>query len=327
MQALTIACMLLTSLREPAGSFRWFLVSVFVVNLLSATQDIATDGLAIDMLEPHERGLANGIQVAGYRAGMIVGGGPMLFVFAHLGWTWAFLALAGLVAATTLPILRWTHEPRHAPPHARVERAHTSFFRRPYASRVLVLLAVYKLGEAFAAGMFRPLVVDLGVSIDAFGALGVVGFVAGLVGALAGGALVTRLGRRRSLVVFALLQAATVFGYAWVAGTHSRGGTLYALAALEHLASGMATAALFTCMMDWTEPATAATDYTIQASTVVVATGAAASASGFSAQVLGYANHFVLAGGLALMAPLLVRALYPKEAGALAGPVEVASCA
>jgi len=39
---------------------------------LSATQDIATDGLAVEMLGADERGFANGIQVAGYRVGMIV---------------------------------------------------------------------------------------------------------------------------------------------------------------------------------------------------------------------------------------------------------------
>jgi MFS family permease len=65
MQVMTIAVLLLTALHPPTTSFRWVLAAVLVVNLLSATQDIATDGLAVDMLEPHERGLANGIQVAG----------------------------------------------------------------------------------------------------------------------------------------------------------------------------------------------------------------------------------------------------------------------
>ena len=88
----------------------------------------------------------------------------------------------------------------------------------------------------------------------------------------------------------------------------------------------MATAALFTCMMDWTEPATAATDYTIQASAVVIATGAAASLSGFSAQYLGYSTHFLLASGLALSVPPLVGVLFPRAGGSTAHPVEAQSC-
>ena len=66
----------------PGGSLRPLLGAVVLLNLLAATQDIATDGLAVDMLEPPERGLANGVQVAGYRVGMIVGGGALLILFA-----------------------------------------------------------------------------------------------------------------------------------------------------------------------------------------------------------------------------------------------------
>ncbi len=327
MQVLTIVVLLLTSLGEPAHSFRWVLVAVLVVNLLSATQDIATDGLAVDMLEPHERGLANGIQVAGYRAGMIIGGGALLIFFEKIGWTWTFLTMAALVAATSIPILLSTHERNNAGREA-PRAARTSFFRRPYAVRVLLLLAVYKFGDAFAVGMLRPFLADLGLSIGDVGWLiGTVGFVAGLLGALAGGAMVTRIGRKRSLVTFATIQAATVFGYAYVANGHAGHALLYGLCAAEHFAGGMATAALFTCMMDWTEPATAATDYTIQASAVVIATGAAASLSGFSAQGLGYSTHFLLASGLSLAVPPLVGVLFPRVAGSTAHPLEeVQSC-
>ena len=45
------------------------------LNTIAATQDIATDGLAVELLPASERGLANGLQVAGYRVGMVVGGG------------------------------------------------------------------------------------------------------------------------------------------------------------------------------------------------------------------------------------------------------------
>ncbi len=328
MQLLTILVLLFTSLREPTESFRWVLVAVLVVNFLSATQDIATDGLAVDMLEVHERGLANGIQVAGYRAGMIVGGGALLIFFERIGWTWTFVTMAGLVAATSIPIFLSRQERKNVSDEV-ARRAHAiSFFRRPYAVRVLILLAIYKFGDAFAVGMLRPFLADLGLSIGDVGWLiGTVGFVAGLLGALAGGAMVTRIGRKRSLVTFAILQAATVFGYAYVAKGHAGNAMLYGLCAGEHFAGGMATAALFTCMMDWTEPRTSATDYTIQASAVVIATGAAASLSGFSAQRLGYGTHFLLASGLALSVPPLVAVLFPRNAGPGGRPMEVHPCA
>jgi hypothetical protein len=87
---------------------------------------------------------------------------------------------------------------------------------------------------------------------------------------------------------------------------------LYVLAAAEHFAGGMATAALFTCMMDWCGPSSSATDYTVQASTVVIATAARRPPAGFSAQALGYFGHFCLATVLALGAVVAVRCCFHR---------------
>ena len=78
LQLLTAAPLLAVAGWPPSRSLTPLLVTVFVVNLLAATQDIATDGLAVELLAPSERGLANGVQVGGYRLGMILGGGVLL---------------------------------------------------------------------------------------------------------------------------------------------------------------------------------------------------------------------------------------------------------
>ncbi len=146
-----------------------------------------------------------------------------------------------------------------------------------------MLLVVYKAGDAFATGMLRPYLTDIGLGLSDIGLLlGTVGFVAGLLGALAGGALVNRIGRKPALIAFGLLQAATVAGYAALALGKPGLPELYVLCAAEHFSSGMATAALFTCMMDWCSRESGATDYTVQASAVVIATGAAGALGGFS---------------------------------------------
>jgi MFS transporter, PAT family, beta-lactamase induction signal transducer AmpG len=59
-------------------------------------------------------------------------------------------------------------------------------------------------------------------------------------------------------------------------------------------------------MMERCRPEHAGTDYTVQASVVVIATGAAAAASGFSAQALGYSGHFLLAAALSAVGVLYV---------------------
>jgi len=111
------------------------LAAVLVINLLCATQDIATDGLAVDILSPGEWGLANGLQVAGYRVGMIIGGGALLAALGLLGWRGTCLVMAAALALSTVPILGF-HERltvRCGPPHR-----HT-FIHRPGAWRILAL--------------------------------------------------------------------------------------------------------------------------------------------------------------------------------------------
>lgn len=315
LQLTTVAILGALALLGDASSMELWMGAILLLNLLAATQDIATDGLAVEVLRDRERGLANGIQVAGYRLGMIVGGGALLIWYEALGSGGTFLAMAGLTGLASLPMLRLRESSEVASFSQRPRLRH--WLRRPGAGQILSLLIAYKTGDAFATGMLRPFLVDRGLSLAEVGwLLGTVGFVAGLLGALAGGALVNALGRKRALLGFGLLQAATVAGYAVLALGQLDDVALYWLCGAEHFAGGMATAALFTCMMDWSSEQASGSDYTVQASAVVIASGAASALSGFSAQVLGYFGHFCLAGVLALGALLVVQRCFPSEARA-----------
>ncbi len=288
------------------------LTAVFLLNLLAATQDIATDALAVNLLAAGERGLGNGIQVAGYRVGMIIGGGVLLILHARLGMSGTFLAMAALTAAGTLPLLLGA-EP--AAPAEVATSARVHFLRRPGAARLLLLIMAYKAGDAFGGSMLRPLLVDAGLGLADIGwLLGTVGFVAGLLGAMCGGALVNRLGRRTALLWFGALQSAAVASFAALTFGKPQTALLYLLCGGEHFVGGMATAALFTCMMDWSSRGSAATDYTVQASAVVIASGAAAALGGYSAELFGYLGHFCLAAAASLAALLLVSRGFPTMA-------------
>lgn len=292
------------------ASMHVLLGAVLLLNLLAATQDIATDGLAVELLSVSERGIANGVQVAGYRLGMIAGGGALLVWYERLGGAGTFLLMAALIVVASLPVLlsRESSAVRASSEGVRVRH----WLRRSGNLRLLGLLFAYKSGDAFATGMLRPFLVDRGLTLADVGwLLGTVGFVAGLLGALAGGALLSRIGRKQALIGFGLLQAVTIAGYAYLASSELQLPLLYALCGVEHFASGMATAALFTCMMDWCSSEASGSDYTVQASGVVIATGGASALAGVSAQAFGYLTHFVLATLLALLALGIVQLGFP----------------
>lgn len=286
------------------------LLLILLVNFFAATQDIATDGLAVTLLAESERGIGNGVQVAAYRVGMIVGGGALLALLGTWGMSWVMLMLAAGLSLATIPVLLFREPPREPP----VERPGTGIlarFRDARMQRFVLVLATYKVGEALANAMLRPYLVDLGLSLKEIGTLlGTIGFGAGLVGALLGGAAVQRLGRTRALVSFGIAQSLAVGAYAYLASTTPDLTLLGCVIGAEHIFAGMATAALFTTMMDQCRPGHEGTDYTLMASVVVIASGSAALVSGIVAQRVGYALHFGFAALLSTLslAPFLLSA-------------------
>lgn len=307
LQATSVILAVLLALADPEGpgGIKVMLVAVLLTNLVAATQDIATDGLAVTMLSREERGLGNGIQVGGYRVGMILGGGLLLVLFDKAGWTPTMIGLAVLLALASLPLLaeRNLPEPVPEPPSGANP---WSWVQRDGALAWICVLVAFKAGDYLAGGMLRPYLVDLGLSKTDIGViLGTGGFVSGLLGAVIGGALLSRTGRVRGLVVFGLLQASGVAAYAAVVTTGVTGAGLWGAVIYEHFVGGLATAALFTSMMDASRRSRAGTDYTVQASVVVLASGAAAAMSGYVAESIGYAQLFVLGAALALLGPAL----------------------
>ena len=84
------------------GPWVWVAIGMFTV--LSATNDIATDGYTIELLDRKEYGLANGFRIGFYRVGMIFAG-VLLMVSGWLGWSVAYFlggAMFGVNAACAL---------------------------------------------------------------------------------------------------------------------------------------------------------------------------------------------------------------------------------
>ncbi|MGE3764884.1 MAG: MFS transporter [Kofleriaceae bacterium] len=300
------------ALLPDTGDLNVLMVATFVLNLVAATQDIATDGLAVELLSPEERGFANGLQVAGYRVGMIVGGAVLLALWDDIGTRAVFAVMATLTVLSSVQVLLLREPQTHAERAAAAPLPH--FFSLPGAGKILALVMLFKLGEAAAQNMLTPMLVDLKLTNDDIAFIGAaVGFTTGMAGAVVGGTLVGRLGRRRALIVFGFGQVLAVGGYAYLAFTTPSFTELSVWAGVEHFASGMATAALFTSMMDWSRPASSGTDYTVMASAVVIATALPAPLWGQLGDAVGYGPYFVIASAVCLVAIAGVVLLFPVQ--------------
>lgn len=331
--------------------------SVFVFNLLAATQDVATDGLAVRLLNAQQRGLANGIQVGAYRFGMILGGGLLLWVFAHTNWQVTFFGMALLLALLTLPVWRMQEPPAHVPdgegaqpgerpgtapassapadqraapsvaallsaavPSADAEgqpgaadrptgrRLALLWLHRALRPGVLTLAGLifcFRFGDQMAAGLITPFLLDQGLTKADLAVLkGAVGSGTSLLGAVIGGWLMLRVGRRAALLGSGFMQAA-VYGL-YVAAAMGIGGVplLWLATVAEGVIGTMATVALYSLMMDSADPAHPGTDYTLLGSVGVSLATLGGIAGGLVGDHLGYATAFA-AGAVVSVAGLI----------------------
>ena len=311
--AAVVGALLLTQVDLSRG-YVAVLAAAFLFSLAAACQDVATDGLAVRILDTRERGLANGIQVGAYRIGMILGGGLLLWIFARTNWATMFACMAGLLALSVLPVLSLREPPRARPPAqsaAHLALGWTGRLRVPGMAAIVALICGYKFGDSMVASLVGPFMVDAGLSKEMIaGMKGTVGSLASLTGAAAGGWYAYRVGRRSALLIGGLLQSASLLCYVAAALGHGGLAMFWAGTIAEHLFGGMATVALFTLMMDASDPAHAGTDYSLLACAIVIAMGLANFTGAAIADAAGYGPTFIVGFCLSLVGCLaLVRGL------------------
>ena len=80
LQIFTAITALFLSTWQLEGSIGIFILFVFLINLWSSMQDIATDGFSVFLLEQSEKGWGNSVQIGFFWIGYIVGGGFLLIL-------------------------------------------------------------------------------------------------------------------------------------------------------------------------------------------------------------------------------------------------------
>ncbi|WP_297923198.1 MFS transporter [uncultured Agitococcus sp.] len=316
MQLLSMLLLLAIAFFEPKSlatqqGLIYFLALMFLLNLVAASQDVATDGLAVRNLNYEERSWGNGLQVAGYRLGLIIGGGFLLYLVGVWQWQAAFLLMTALLLLISLPI--WFYK-EHAKPKTAKEnhdvnyhQVFISFMAQKGFKPWLGVLITYKVGESLGSAMVKPMFVDMGLKLEQIGLfVSVIGSVATLLGAALAGWWVKRLGRYLSLLYFGVAQAFGVACYAylsWQWQEHQQVvlWQIYAINAIEHFMSGMAIVALLAAVMDYARHQHAGTDFTIQVSILTIFGGSASLAAGFLAHSVGYTAYYLISAALALV--------------------------
>jgi PAT family beta-lactamase induction signal transducer AmpG len=181
------------------------------------------------------------------------------------------------------------------------------FFRRYqwHAALILALIAVYRISDVVMGIMANPFYVDMGFTKDEVAAVSkVFGVIMTLVGAFLGGVLTLRIGVMRTLMLGAVLSAASNLLFAWLAGIGHNVQFLVFVVSADNLSSGIASAAFVAYLSSLTNLQYSATQYALFSSLMLLLPKWLAGFSGKFVDAWGYGHFFV--GTAILGLPVLV---------------------
>ena len=298
-------------------SMPWMMASLALMTaFFSASQDIVVDAYRADVLREHELGAGAATSVIGYRIALLISGALALILSDHIPWQMVYTSMAAvmlLCGAFTL----WAPEPSEkvVPPkslHDAIWKPLVSFFRRSGAVEMLIFIMVYKLGDAIAGAMTTPFLIDIGFSRTDVGAVNKgLGLLSTIMGTLAGGGIIARMGVNRSLWLFAFLQAVSNLAFTALALLGKNYPAMVAAIGIENICSGMGTAAFVAFLMSLCDKRFTATQYALLTSFMAVTRVLAGVPTGYMVEGLGWAAFFTVSIAGALPGMLLLPRFAP----------------
>ena len=285
-------------------SFHLLIVLILLALAASATQDIATDALAIRTSAPHQRGLLNSMQSMGSFGGSLLGSGVLLMVLHSYGWNRVTHCLSLFVLIAMVPL--WLHKKLRFQQERPAKQRATwkdfgHFFTQKGISRQLIFLVLYYTGIIGIMSMLKPFMVDLGYSMKDIGFLcGIVGLGSAFIMAYPAGLLVRRWGVQRMRIVFAFVMFLATLAFVWLAVSRPSTPVLTAAIIVLWGSYGMGTVVVYTSSMQHVRTGREGTDFTIQTVITHLMGILIAIVAGLIAHCAGYTGMFAVQSSLAL---------------------------
>ena len=285
----------------------------------SASQDIVLDAYRRELLPDAELGLGNSIHVQAYRLAGLVPGSLALILADFLPWHVVFMVVASFMSVgliLTLFIHEAVAEP--SPPKTlfkAVVEPFREFFQRKGIKTALLILAfmfLYKLGDSMATALSSAFYIDLGFSLSEIGTIAkFASLIAAIVGGLAGGLIMIKLGINRALWLFGVIQLVSIFGFALLAEIGANPWMLGFVVAFEYMGVGLGTAAFIAFIARTTNPAFAATQFALFTALTALPRTLFNSSAGLIVESIGYTSFFVFCVALAVPGMLLLFKVAP----------------
>lgn len=299
-QIILVVLIFLMASVNPATDPALLAVLALMLTFTSASQDIVIDAYRTDVLPEEERGIGSATYVFGYRIAMLVAGAFSLIISDQIGWPNTYRLMAGVMLLSTLGTFLGPEPSQKLAPPQTLARAVfeplKEFLTRDTALMFLLLIIMYKLGDAFASSLNTAFLKQIGFSSTEIGAIYKVGgLIALMFGSFLGGALMVRLGLYRSLLYFGLVQAITVLPFMWLAAVGRNSPVMIFAVCAENFGSGMGTTAFVAFLMALCNARYSATQFALFSALSSIGRVFVGPAAGVLAASVGWTHFFAIA--------------------------------
>lgn len=290
------ACLIAVANINPGKSYWLYVALAFLLQLGMAFYDTCTDGLALDITPESEKGILQGFMVGGRSVGVIVAASVAGFIAQHLSWQGVFYFLA-VLTLIPVPFLFIIKEIQKTPEM----RFQWSAFRAFKNAKVLAVAAVGLIVFLVIVGsnqLVNPSFdARLGIDLSTAGLLTTVWGLGCIAGALAGGRVMDKLGNKKALWLSILLVIPAMILLTVVANKPM----MWAVIIFFGIAYGLSQAIYFALAMKYTQPAIAASMYSILMAVTNIGQGIGLGMGGGLANAAGYPLTFLVFGALMLL--------------------------
>src|SRR3569833_2711631 len=302
---LFVVVFVLFPVQNPVAALTPVAVCAVGIVFLAATQDIGIDAYRTDVSLPAERGLAATATNLGYRTAAWFAAAVALIIADYFGWRPAFLILAGVMLLFCISTWLAPEPPTlHQPPRSLRETVVIplqELLAGPGAGALLCVVAVFKIGDAFANKFFTPFMLDTGFTKTEVAVIVKPLFTVGaLLGFVFGGVLMVRLGLLRSMLIFGISQALTNLMYCALAIVGKNYSLMIAAVLIEHVAGAMGNIAVIALIMALCDVRYSAFQYALMSAIALLPRYGLGYPAGWVADHSGWAVYFLVSFVLAI---------------------------
>lgn len=318
-QTALVIFILILGFQDPKNSIQLIILSSLGVTFFSATQDIAIDAYRRESLLDNEQGLGAMMYTYGYRLGMLLVSAGGLIIADEYGFNTVYLFM-GSIMLIAMIITYLSPEPKNYGSPKTLANAFVlpikDFVERyngwGQALLLLLFIVLYKLGDNFASHMSIPFYLASGYTNTEIGTVvKLFGLAPLLLGIFIGGIINLKWGLFYSLMLAAILQGLSTFGFALIDIYEKNLILLSGVISFENLSGGMGTASLLAFMAYITNKKFTATQFALLSALAALPRVILTAPTGWMVLQTGWFIFFIVSGLIAI--PGIILLVYGKK--------------